>query len=62
MLQAKKHILNVHLLIAPLFDLLKNCIDEEEQSPLEYSKQLILSCLLECCQRLPEGLHNVLAN
>lgn len=55
MLQIKKEIANVHLLIAPLFELLKNCLDEEEQAPLEYSKQLILSCLLSCCQQLPPG-------
>ena len=56
MLQVKKEISSVHLLIAPLFDLLKICLDEEEQAPLEYSKQLILSCLLVCCQQLPQGL------
>lgn len=55
MLQIKKEITSIHLLIAPLFDLLKICLDEEEQAPLEYSKQLILSCLLSCCQKLPQG-------
>ena len=55
MLQVKKEISGIHLLIAPLFDLLKICLDEEEQVPLEYSKQLILSCLLSCCQKLPQG-------
>jgi hypothetical protein len=57
MLQVKKEISGIHLLIAPLFDLLKICLDEEEQVPLEYSKQLILSCLLSCCQKLPQGAY-----
>ena len=56
MLVTKKELANIHLLIAPLFDLLKICLDEEEQAPLEYSKQLILSCLLSCCQKLSPGL------
>lgn len=55
MLPTKKQITNVHQIIAPLFELLKNCLDEEEQAPLEYSKQLILSSLLTCCQKLPSG-------
>ena len=55
MLQTKKGITNVNLLIAPLFDLLKHCLNEDEQAPLEYSKQLILSCLLSCCQKLSSG-------
>jgi len=55
MLPTKKQIANVHQMIAPLFELLKNCLDEEEQAPLEYSKQLILSSLLTCCQKLPPG-------
>lgn len=54
-LQVRKEIASVHLLIAPLFELLKSCLEEEEQAPLEYSKQLILSCLLSCCQQLPPG-------
>lgn len=54
--QSKKEISNIHLLVAPLFALLKSCIDEEEQTPLEYSKQLILSCLMNCCQKLPTGI------
>ena len=35
MLQVNKEISGIHLLIAPLFDLLKICLDEE-QVPLEY--------------------------
>ena len=56
-LQTKKRVESVHLLIAPLFSLLKACLDEEEeqQAALEYSKQLILSSLLSCCQKLPQG-------
>jgi U3 small nucleolar RNA-associated protein 10 len=28
------------------------CLEFDEQPPVEYSKQLILSCLLHCCQKL----------
>ena len=59
MLPTKKQITNVHQMIAPLFELLKNCLDEEEQAPLEYSKQLILSSLLTCCQKLPQGKYKI---
>ncbi len=59
-LHSKKEVANVEQLIAPLFDLLKCCLDEEEQTLLEYSKQLILSCLLSCCQKLPSGNQGLL--
>jgi len=55
MLPTKNQIANVHQIIAPLFEVLKNCLDEEKQAPLEYSNQLILSSLLTCCQKLPPG-------
>jgi hypothetical protein len=28
------------------------CLEFDEQPPVEYSKQLVLSCLLHCCQKL----------
>jgi len=55
MLQEKKGLDTVQLLHAPLFEILRSCLSEEEQAPLEYSKQLVLSSLLSCCQKLPAG-------
>lgn len=56
LLQNKKKLNNVHLLLPVLFDLLKKCLYFEEQAPLEYAKQLLLSCILHCCQKLsPDG-------
>ncbi|KAK3912207.1 HEAT repeat-containing protein 1 [Frankliniella fusca] len=56
LLQNKKKLINPHLLLPVLFDLLKRCLYFEEQAPVEYAKQLILSCVLHCCQKLaPDG-------
>lgn len=56
LLQNKKKLTNPHLLLPVLFDLLKKCLYFEEQAPVEYAKQLILSCVLHCCQKLaPDG-------
>ena len=55
-LQNKKNIVNSHCLIASLFDVLKRCLEFEEQSLVEYVKQLTLSCILHCCQLIsPDG-------
>lgn len=35
---------------------LSRCLYFEEQAPVEYAKQLLLSCILHCCQKLsPDG-------
>lgn len=52
LIQNKKKLVNVHLLLPSLFDLLKRCLDFEEQAPVEYVKQLILSCILHVCNKL----------
>lgn len=32
------------------------CLEFEQQAPVEYIKQLLLSCILHCCQKLsPDG-------
>lgn len=55
-LQNKKKLINSHVLISDLFDILKKCLEFEIQSPVEYDKQMILSCILHCCQKLsPDG-------
>ncbi|CAO1368595.1 unnamed protein product [Diamesa hyperborea] len=51
-----KKLQNVHELVPALFDVLENCLRAPEQSPVEYTKQIVLSLLLKCCQRLsPDG-------
>lgn len=51
-LQNKKKIKNMQLLVGLLFDVLKKCLDFDEQASVEYPKQLILSNLLHCCERI----------
>ncbi|KAJ9574702.1 hypothetical protein L9F63_008137, partial [Diploptera punctata] len=56
-IQSKKKLQSTHLLLAPLFSILNKCLQFEEQAPVEYTKQLVLSCILHCCQKLsPDGL------
>nr|XP_033791447.1 HEAT repeat-containing protein 1 [Geotrypetes seraphini] len=58
LLQHKKKLLCPQLLVPTLFNLLSRCLEPapEEQGSLEYTKQLILSCLLNICQKLsPDG-------
>ncbi|XP_069672379.1 HEAT repeat-containing protein 1 [Periplaneta americana] len=55
--QSKKKLQSAELLLSPLFAILEICLELEEQPPVEYSKQLLLSCLLHCCQKLsPDGV------
>ncbi|XP_058814545.1 HEAT repeat-containing protein 1 homolog [Topomyia yanbarensis] len=58
MLQNKKQLLNTKLLIPKLFEVLKFCLDLEEQSGVEYVKQMILSLLLHCCSKMEDGSGN----
>lgn len=56
-LQNKKRLTNTHVLIPIFFDILKKCIDFENESPAEYAKQLILASILHCCQIIsPNGV------
>ncbi|KRT82326.1 hypothetical protein AMK59_3389, partial [Oryctes borbonicus] len=63
-LQDKKKIRNPESLIPFVFNILKKCLEFDEQSNVEYPKQLLLSTLLNCCtkleqEHLPESLLNV---
>ncbi|CAL8131520.1 unnamed protein product [Orchesella dallaii] len=49
-LQGMKKLTDKKLLLAPLFRVLKLCISLEEQSPVEYLKQLTLTALTLCCE------------
>ncbi|XP_043551503.1 HEAT repeat-containing protein 1 isoform X2 [Chiloscyllium plagiosum] len=58
LLQHKKKLKNPQVLVPTLFSLLSRCLDPSlsEDGSLEYTKQLILSCLLNLCQKLsPDG-------
>ncbi|XP_063299718.1 HEAT repeat-containing protein 1 [Pelobates fuscus] len=54
LLQHKKKIKDPQLLVPSLFYLLSRCLEisATEQENLEYTKQLILSCLLGVCQKI----------
>lgn len=50
LIQNKNSLENVTQLAPVLFHILKKCLEFEEQSSLlEYTKQLCLSCILNCC-------------
>ncbi|XP_062938968.1 HEAT repeat-containing protein 1 isoform X2 [Cynocephalus volans] len=58
LLQHKKKLKSPQILIPTLFNLLSRCLEPlpREQGNMEYTKQLILSCLLNICQKLsPDG-------
>ncbi|XP_032464223.1 HEAT repeat-containing protein 1 isoform X1 [Phocoena sinus] len=58
LLQHKKKLKSPQILIPTLFNLLSRCLEPlpPEQGSMEYTKQLILSCLLNICQKLsPDG-------
>ncbi|KAJ7987637.1 hypothetical protein DPEC_G00328550 [Dallia pectoralis] len=58
LLQHKKKLRRPQMLVPALFSLLSRCLETSsvEQSNLEYTKQLILSCLLNVCQKVsPDG-------
>ncbi|KAE8601347.1 hypothetical protein XENTR_v10013645 [Xenopus tropicalis] len=54
LLQHKKKLRDPQLLVPSLFYLLSRCLEPSttEQTSLEYTKQLILSCLLSICQKI----------
>ncbi|XP_066521731.1 HEAT repeat-containing protein 1 [Hoplias malabaricus] len=57
LLQHKKKLKRPQVLVPALFNLLSRCLDPSvEQENLEYTKQLLLSVLLNVCQKLsPQG-------
>ncbi|XP_022904359.2 HEAT repeat-containing protein 1 [Onthophagus taurus] len=58
----KKKIQNPSILLPVLFEILNKCLQFDEQSNVEYPKQLILSCILNSCKRaedLPENVFSV---
>uniref|UniRef100_A0A4W3IM76 HEAT repeat-containing protein 1 n=1 Tax=Callorhinchus milii TaxID=7868 RepID=A0A4W3IM76_CALMI len=58
LMQHKKKLKRPQILIPALFSLLSRCLDPSlsEEASLEYTKQLLLNCLLNLCQKLsPDG-------
>ncbi|XP_063469499.1 HEAT repeat-containing protein 1 isoform X2 [Symphalangus syndactylus] len=58
LLQHKKKLKSPQILVPTLFNLLSRCLEPlpQEQGNMEYTKQLILSCLFNICQKLsPDG-------
>lgn len=56
-LQTKTELRNAHLLLPKLFAVLKRCLQFDDQSLVEYTKQLVLGCMLLCCRLIsPQGV------
>lgn len=56
-LQDKRKLTNASTLLPVLFEILKKCLDFEEQSAVEYPKQITLSAILHVCNKMAaEGL------
>lgn len=54
-IQDKKKITNIELILPLLFEILKKCLDFDEQAAVEYPKQLLLSSILHFCAKLEEN-------
>lgn len=51
-----KGMANQHELIPVLFDVLENCLKSSAESSMEYTRQIVLSLLLNICQKVsPDG-------
>lgn len=51
-IQSKKKLSGFEEMLPSLFRILKKCLDFEDQSAVEYSKQLLLTSILNCCQKV----------
>ncbi|KAJ8983683.1 hypothetical protein NQ317_003471 [Molorchus minor] len=63
-IQDKKKLRNASCLLSVLFEILKKCLEFDEQTVVEYPKQLILSLMLDCClkledEKLPVNMFNI---
>lgn len=50
--QNKKKLTNTQVIVPPLFAILQKCLEFEDQSSVEYVKQLVLSSILHSCVSL----------
>uniref|UniRef100_A0A8C3L9Y7 HEAT repeat-containing protein 1 n=1 Tax=Chrysolophus pictus TaxID=9089 RepID=A0A8C3L9Y7_CHRPC len=64
LLQHKKKLKRPQALVPALFNLLSRCLEPlaSEEENMEYTKQLILSCLLNICQKLSSGGNKIPAD
>ncbi|XP_059617270.1 HEAT repeat-containing protein 1 homolog [Phlebotomus argentipes] len=60
-MQSRKKVRNMNGLLSVLFGILKRCVDFEEQSPVEYTKQIVLSSILLSCQDI-EDKQNIISD
>lgn len=52
LMQNKKKLCNCHLIIPSLFAVLEKCCEVDDYLPMEYAKQVCLSCILNCSQKM----------
>ncbi len=52
MLQNKKKIYNCQVIVPYLFEVLQKCCEVDDHVPVEYAKQVCLSCISNCAQKL----------
>lgn len=52
LMQNKKKLYNCHLIIPSLFAVLEKCCEVDDYLPMEYAKQVCLSCILNCLQKM----------
>lgn len=52
LIQNKKKIYNCHVIMPVLFEVLQKCCEIDDQMAIEYTKQVCLSCALNCSQKL----------
>lgn len=57
--QNKKKIIDIENMLPMVFDVLKRCLEFDIQAPVEYTKQLLLSCILHCCNKISSDARDV---
>lgn len=55
LMQNKKKICNCQLIVPSLFAVLEKCCEVDDHLPMEYAKQVCLSCILNCAQKMSAG-------
>lgn len=59
LIQNKKKLDNCWVLLPLLFDVLQKCCEMDDKMPMEYVKQVCLSCILNCSEKLSVDCHDV---
>ncbi|XP_055713807.1 HEAT repeat-containing protein 1 homolog [Phlebotomus papatasi] len=61
-IQTRKKVTNIKILLSDLFGILKRCVDFEEQAPVEYTKQIVLSSILLSCQDIEDREKDIVSD